>query len=535
VRGTVHRLTRPKRSRVVHETEPRASSAIEPRTHASLDWTRDGGSPYSRPNVMGLVVGIGLLGVLVLHNRSLLFSHVYEDGDYAANSILIDKARHFELLVGNYSRFGFNHPGPALLYVQAWSELLFRDAVGLFASPFGAQLFGVLVLNATLCGLSAAIVVRRTSRASSAVVLIACVLLYTWLNPGLLASTWMPDIYVWPFLLLLLSAASVATLGLGDAWKLALAVGLLVHGHVSFVFFSIGVTSAVVIALWFQRARLARALLRRPLIHCALILFVFALPIVVNLVVNYPGEFGKYWHYSRSNQAGGHGTRAALAFVGDYWAAGRAGHVVALSLILAAAVLAWTHRERGRGFLVAIVGFVLVASILTTIYAKIGVDDLSLTYIGRFYNAAPILTLFTVGVTAGDLATRQRARYVLAIAVSLALAVLATRSQLDDTYRGASWVPAAVDSFDGAKQTPVELRFDLQFWPQAAGLVEESRRRGGHICVDSLAPIYTTIFTKGLTCSPTRSGGRTGIRIVAPRATRNAIYTGPGFALTKER
>ena len=45
-----------------------------------------------------------------------------------ANSILIEQARRFTLLVGNYSREKFNHPGPAFLYVQAWGESLFWAA-----------------------------------------------------------------------------------------------------------------------------------------------------------------------------------------------------------------------------------------------------------------------------------------------------------------------------------------------------------------------------------------------------------------------
>src|SRR4051794_20940272 len=62
--------------------------------------------------------------VVIVRNRWILTTGRIEDSDYAANSILIDKARHFKLLVGNYSRVEFNHPGPALLYVQAIGQVL---------------------------------------------------------------------------------------------------------------------------------------------------------------------------------------------------------------------------------------------------------------------------------------------------------------------------------------------------------------------------------------------------------------------------
>jgi hypothetical protein len=49
----------------------------------------------------------------------LVHGQVYEDFDAGANSILIQQAMRFTLLIGNYSREGFNHPGPAYMYVQA--------------------------------------------------------------------------------------------------------------------------------------------------------------------------------------------------------------------------------------------------------------------------------------------------------------------------------------------------------------------------------------------------------------------------------
>jgi hypothetical protein len=489
-----------------------------------------------RSSRAGIVAGLGLLVVLILHNRDLLFTAIWEDGDFAANSILIDKARDFELLVGNYSRFGFNHPGPALLYVQAWSQLLFRDAVGVFASPFGAQFFGILVLNAILCGLCVAIVVRRTGLVLAAPVFLACALLSAWLTPGLLDSTWMPDVYLCPFLLLLVSAASVATLALRDAWKLVLAAGVLVHGNVSFILFTVGVGAAVALALWLQRASLSMTTARRPLRQSVAIALVFALPPAVNTAVNYPGEFPAYWHYSRSHQAGGHGVRAALAFVGDYWAGGRAGHVLGLFIVIAAALAAWTFRGSGRPFLIAVVGCVLVTTVLAVVYAMFGIDDLSLRYIALFYNAAPILTFFTVGISVGNLASSRPARLAIAGAAALALGFLASRPALENPYRGASWIPAGFDSVNRLGPTRIRLDFDLPYWPEAAGLVEESRRLGHRICVVPLAPIYRTIFTTDLICPPAGRSTEQTVEIESPpRSSRGVLYRGPGFALVAER
>ena len=55
-----------------------------------------------------------LFALLCVRNRFLFTTRLYEQGDAGANSILIEQAKHFTLLVGNYSRERFNHPGPGL-------------------------------------------------------------------------------------------------------------------------------------------------------------------------------------------------------------------------------------------------------------------------------------------------------------------------------------------------------------------------------------------------------------------------------------
>ena len=66
-----------------------------------------------------------VLTVLVVRSRFLFTASFYEQGDAGANSILIQQAMHGTLLIGNYSREGFNHPGPAYMYVQAAGQWLF--------------------------------------------------------------------------------------------------------------------------------------------------------------------------------------------------------------------------------------------------------------------------------------------------------------------------------------------------------------------------------------------------------------------------
>ena len=80
-----------------------------------------GHAPASAARLRPWVVAasaVALVAVLCVRNRFLFTTRLYEDADMGANSILIEQARHFTLLVGNYSRDHFHHPGPAYMYVQ---------------------------------------------------------------------------------------------------------------------------------------------------------------------------------------------------------------------------------------------------------------------------------------------------------------------------------------------------------------------------------------------------------------------------------
>ena len=74
--------------------------------------------------------------VLLWLARDFVFGGpMYEWADFAANAFQIDRAKHLSELLGNYSRFGFHHPGPAFFYAYAASEVLFHDLLGVAGAP----------------------------------------------------------------------------------------------------------------------------------------------------------------------------------------------------------------------------------------------------------------------------------------------------------------------------------------------------------------------------------------------------------------
>ncbi|HSP45959.1 MAG TPA: hypothetical protein VLO30_08200, partial [Chthoniobacterales bacterium] len=109
-----------------------------------------------------------LFVAVVLNNSELIFrSDEHEQDDYAANSLQVLRAKRFQETLGNYSRFGFHHPGPAFFYVYAGGEFIFSDAARLVASPFHAQLIALVALSAFFFAAAIALIARHLREARS--------------------------------------------------------------------------------------------------------------------------------------------------------------------------------------------------------------------------------------------------------------------------------------------------------------------------------------------------------------------------------
>jgi len=86
------------------------------------------------------LIFLAALLVLAAANRRFIFQEPFhEEGDFAVNALQIDQAKRFHEIHGNYSRFNFDHPGPAFFYVYALGEAALYDAVRLTASPAAAH------------------------------------------------------------------------------------------------------------------------------------------------------------------------------------------------------------------------------------------------------------------------------------------------------------------------------------------------------------------------------------------------------------
>jgi hypothetical protein len=466
---------------------------------------------------------VATLTVLLLENLWLFDERITEDGDFAANSIIIEDARHFDLLVGNYSRQRFSHPGPAYFYVQAAGEALFTDLLGVTPAPFNGHNLAILTLNGALIALTVMTVWRHLR--SLWVVVAATIALLAWASAhdGALASTWMPHVYIAPFLLLCVAAASVAAGETASLWCLALAAGLLVHGHVEFLFFVPLVSVPALVGLLRSRPPVAR-LLRATARHwwsAAGVLMLFAAPLALNLALHYPGEFDDYIDYARSDPAGGHSFRAATDFVVGYWSSDAAGGQLLAGVLVAAAVaVALVHpRPQARRFGAAALAVVALVTVLFVFYAMYGIDLLDETYVGYFYWAAPMtVALVLLGMLLDPVRPTALQRGAL-LALGATVVVASVRgSGLRNPYRGAPELAKHARSLAAARvaaDQPVVLAIAASTWPDAVGLMVESHRRGVRTCMADDA--WEFIVTHRFVCRAAERRG--GLRVHLASAT----------------
>lgn len=366
-----------------------------------------GGRPRWRPSAatVGTVISFLLLATgLLWNNRGVFRTALYEVGDAAANSLLVNEAKSFDLLTGHYSRVGFNHPGPGVLYLQAAGEALFTDLLGLTPGPYNGQVVAVLLFHAAVLAAVGGIVHSWCGRWPTAAAGMAVLLGWYSTHQYSLAGLWIPVFVVAPFLLLLVASASVASGRVRHLWLLAAAGGLLVHAHIAFTLF-VSVLGAGSVLAWAVTERVGpRELLRRSPRSWAtagLVVAAFLAPIALNTVLNWPGEIPKYLSYSETGTPVSPTLADAVVFTRQFWvASGPLVNVAPVLLIVAAAAAAWWAPAGLRRPLGLLTAAAVLGEGLLVMYALVGIDDLNQSYVAQFAWSLPAGLLLVVAVSA---------------------------------------------------------------------------------------------------------------------------------------
>ena len=499
-----------------------------------------------------------LVAVLCVRNRFLFSTRLYEDADMGANSILIEQARHFTLLVGNYSRDRFYHPGPGYMYVQAAGESLFWAWLHVVPAAWNGQLLATYALTSLFLALVVGVGYGWTRSLRGAAACFAVVTAFAAVHPGVLSTDWMPYMYVAAYVAFIATAGSVAAGRARDAWMMTLTGWFLIHGHACFLFFVPLITCAVLAAvLWPRRRHLGGAVRsffatqRRVWIPVAVISAVFAFPIVLNQALHWPGQFGLYLAYSSSRRAGGHDTATVIRYVLWFWSPYRdawvAGLVPLAGFAVAAAVIRWLAPARLRRFLTALLAVNAVSSLAFLYYAYTGIDEINQHYVGYFYWSGPVITLLVIVLGVVEAMAARPGAVVATVAAVAAVAALGaapqTRTSTDSSDPAVlSSGPNTDPALPGAVATlaaraggrMIVLHFDHENWPDITGILVQAERTRVRACVAN--PVWTVVMTSQFICTnsdlatgrvfwltPAAPGGST----VIMRLRQGVLTTGP--------
>jgi hypothetical protein len=219
------------------------------------------------------------------------------DGDQAADELALMRATHLAQLVGNYSRYEWNHPGPSWFYaldpIYVW-----------LGSQTWSVTVAVLCLHAVIAGLIVALLWRRAG-AVVALLTAGLLLLYVrTLGADVFRVFWPPYALMLPMILLFGLAAAGAA-GSMPALAAAFVVGSFVAqlhvGTVPIVLAVLGSMVAVRLALHLLDRRAgATASGGRPRaagvalwVGAALVLAALWLPVAVDQLTGRPGNITK--------------------------------------------------------------------------------------------------------------------------------------------------------------------------------------------------------------------------------------------------
>lgn len=470
----------------------------------------------------GLVFAASCVVLLLLSRHVIVSPSSIEVGDPAANSLLVQQAKDLRLTVGNYSRTGFNHPGPALLYVLAAGEVAFFDMLPVAGSPFGGQIVGIALWNALLLTLIFRQFAKLASdRWTAFAGFSTFILLLTRLEPLSLVGSWFPHMYLLPFALFLISLVVARCRPGSGHISLGLAVGVLWNAHVAFL----PITGVVMVLAFLEVAlregfRECVAARKRAILAGASVTTVLLVPLMVELARHWPSPLSDYVAFGSTTP--NNSIEPAARFVASFWPLGRGG--IGFVWIGVIATL-WVAARRAQPEAAALVGAGLASTIAVMVYAVFGVDDLRFRYVLFFYRSAIALAL--TGVVwmiasrvrrSGPVALRHPAFRVAGSALAVAGAIgLAARQMPQPPVGGGESVRQDYGLLsEAAKGRRSKLHIDIAawdfVWPRVVGVqLYNARLDGARACV---ATRWHVLFTKEAKCGPLDEGSQ-DIRVEA--------------------
>ncbi len=269
------------------------------------------------------------LAFMLAINWNLFVTPVIEDGDIATNAIKVQNAKHFRQLVGNSSRWHFQHPGPFFFYVFGAGETIFYDRLHLVPAPLNAEFLAEIIFS-TASLFIAIYIFYVNVRAPSfpALAVLASILFFYAIGNALpsaaMVSLWPPYMALISFVVLVASCASVARGNWQHLPVLAFFAMVMIHSHVAqLLFATILGTAAIAIAIIreLRRRNFVQAVhtYRYRLAAGSAIVIFFALPILIDFATAHPNNVHEIRAYLRQHHGEHNSLSTALLYTCSFF------------------------------------------------------------------------------------------------------------------------------------------------------------------------------------------------------------------------
>ncbi len=503
--------------------------------------------------------------LLILAVNFKIFTRpIVETGDLAANSLLVQQAKHFRLLTGHYSRWQFQHPGPAFLYLFALGEFLFYDVLHVVPAPYNGQLLITIIFNGALL-YAALYVFRRHAKLPVPLALLATEVVAVMVNvsgpPSMLISNWMPDVLVFPFLLFAVSAASVLAGETRDLPFLAFSGMLLIHAHFA-QFLFVGVIGGGTVAYILVRAGRQgglRGLLAerwREFALAAAIVFVFALPPLLEIVLDRPNNLDAVLAYlhqfgNARNSLGmaiGYfvcfvlfigapevalakgplgilGIGLSQSYVFAYW--------LTMALLFVVAVTRVKTAEERRTPFLRYAMWIGAVSAMLFIYWSTRITGGFQGFNGNFIYALHLLAWFLLLAAVRPSLDGRVVRSLNALAlISLVILAMVERKALRPELDSQPQVRQAATAAPSARFGTVAITFAHNDWPWAIGIANSMQRMGKSFCVN---PSWGFVFSRQAVCPDMLTADQLRVTTAAVSCTSPCRYIYRGAAVSVTR
>jgi SAM-dependent methyltransferase/drug/metabolite transporter (DMT)-like permease len=468
-----------------------------------LLWSDEGRARSHRlfPGRRALWLSLLLALLPLLPSWSYLASHPWAamsvDGDNALLEITTRRAAHGEQLLGSYSRFGWNHPGPMQFALMAPLYAL--------TGRRNASVYAAALTWNTLWVLAAAFVAWRLGGSRLSLLTAgALALLLAQLGPGLVSHAWGPHAIVLPLFLFVLLAAGFALRG--GAWMpgLAFVGSFLVQTHLG-TGPTVVALLGVALFLWLRTREPGARVSPRAVAWTAGILAVFWAPPLVEQLRDSPGNLRLVLDFFRAHhEAHPFGEIAdsvtrllgalPLSFVtvlvpSTSDGRGIGAGLFALALVALLPLAAASARRRGRTFAAAL-GILSCVGVACAFLSALKIVGPPLDYLFLFaasLGAAGWLALAASASGEGELPA-DRHRTGLAVSAAVLVSLLATDANVRGLVLAQPMPPGTIPSVKtisenlqqalrtaGVKRPLITMEGDAP-WILAAGVVLELDR-----------------------------------------------------------